>query len=120
MARPVGRAWTVLVSSAQSGFRVLLRVHSYRHRAFVDAKPMFIETSGSREPALMTQHPPVSVTACPAGPLLVRGDVTVVAQDGSTVPSRRRTIALCRCGASQIQPMCDGSHRIVQQHRAPT
>jgi CDGSH-type Zn-finger protein len=66
----------------------------------------------------MTKHSPVSVTACPAGPLLVRGDVTVVDQDSSTVASRRRTIALCRCGASQIQPMCDGSHRVLEQRRA--
>jgi CDGSH-type Zn-finger protein len=66
----------------------------------------------------MTQHPSVSVTACPAGPLLVRGDVTVVAEDGSTVASRRRSIALCRCGASQIQPMCDGSHRVLEQNRS--
>jgi CDGSH-type Zn-finger protein len=64
-----------------------------------------------------SQHPSVSVSACPAGPLLVRGDVTVVGEDGSVVPSHRRTLAFCRCGASQIQPMCDGSHRALAQNR---
>jgi CDGSH-type Zn-finger protein len=59
----------------------------------------------------MSQQPRVSVTACPDGPLLVRGDVTVIGEDGSPVPVHRRTIALCRCGGSQILPLCDGTHR---------
>jgi CDGSH-type Zn-finger protein len=62
----------------------------------------------------MAKYSTVSVTACPDGPLLVRGAVTVLAADGSPVPLRRRTIALCRCGGSQIPPMCDGSHRVLQ------
>ena len=64
---------------------------------------------------LMTERPEVSVTACPDGPLLVRGDVAVFAEDGSQVPIHRRTIALCRCGGSQILPLCDGSHRVLQR-----
>jgi len=66
----------------------------------------------------MNEFSSVQLTACPDGPLLVRGDVTLLAADGSTVPTRRRTIALCRCGASQRQPMCDGSHRVLNQHRS--
>jgi CDGSH-type Zn-finger protein len=66
----------------------------------------------------MKKSSPVQLTVCPDGPLLVRGDISVLAPDGSTVPVRRRTIALCRCGASQLQPMCDGSHRVLNQHRS--
>jgi hypothetical protein len=61
----------------------------------------------------LVPQPPVTVTACPNGPLLVRGDVEVFADDGSPVPVHRRTIALCRCGGSQILPMCDGTHRAL-------
>lgn len=55
----------------------------------------------------------VRITACPGGPLLVRGEVEVFAEDGSPVPVHRRTIALCRCGASQLLPLCDGTHRVL-------
>lgn len=56
---------------------------------------------------------PVRITACPDGPLLVRGDVDLVADDGSAIPRRRRTIALCRCGVSSIKPFCDGTHKAI-------
>ena len=54
-----------------------------------------------------------SITACPDGPLLVRGDVDILLADGSAAPRRRRTVALCRCGASGIKPYCDGSHKVI-------
>lgn len=43
------------------------------------------------------------------GPLYVRGDVEVVDSEG-TVLTRDSRIALCRCGASENKPYCDGSH----------
>lgn len=51
------------------------------------------------------------ITACPDGPLLVRGEVEIVTPAGEQVPRRRRTVALCRCGFSAIKPYCDGSHK---------
>lgn len=54
-----------------------------------------------------------SITACPNGPLLVRGDVEILLASGEPAPRRRRTVALCRCGASGIKPYCDGSHKVV-------
>lgn len=54
--------------------------------------------------------PSATVTACPDGPLILRGDVEILRSDGTPVPRRRATVALCRCGASAIKPYCDGSH----------
>jgi CDGSH-type Zn-finger protein len=54
---------------------------------------------------------PVSITACPDGPLLVRGDFEVLDASGRPLPRRRATVALCRCGFSAIKPYCDGSHK---------
>jgi hypothetical protein len=56
---------------------------------------------------------PVSVVACPDGPLLVRGDFVLVGADGDELPRTRRTVALCRCGASVLKPYCDGSHKLT-------
>lgn len=55
----------------------------------------------------------VRITACPDGPLLVRGDIELEGEDGQPIERRRRTIALCRCGVSAIKPFCDGTHKAV-------
>lgn len=62
---------------------------------------------------------PVSITACPDGPLLVRGDLTLFDDDGLPVQPNRRTFALCRCGASAIRPFCDGSHKLIGFRTGP-
>ncbi len=56
---------------------------------------------------------PTTITPCPDGPLLVRGEVELIDDDGMPVPQRRRTIALCRCGMSGIKPFCDGTHKVT-------
>ena len=57
------------------------------------------------------ERPAAVITACPDGPLLVRGDFDLVSASGEPVPRHRRTVALCRCGFSAIKPYCDGSHK---------
>lgn len=54
------------------------------------------------------------IIACVDGPLLVRGDIDLVSSTGEPIERNRRTIALCRCGASLIKPFCDGSHKMVR------
>lgn len=56
---------------------------------------------------------PVTITPCPNGPLLVRGDIEITGADGEVLPHTRRTVALCRCGVSTIKPYCDGTHKTV-------
>ena len=58
------------------------------------------------------------VTVYEDGPLIVRGQFRIAAQDGEPVPAGRRTVALCRCGRSAIKPFCDGSH-VRTGFRAP-
>ena len=59
------------------------------------------------------QARPVTITACPDGPLLVRGHLELVGDDGRPVQPSRTTFALCRCGVSTIKPYCDGTHKVV-------
>lgn len=56
----------------------------------------------------------VSIVPYKDGPLLVRGDFRLLAQDGSEIETGRRTIALCRCGKSRMRPFCDGTHQLVR------
>jgi CDGSH-type Zn-finger protein len=53
------------------------------------------------------------IVVCPDGPLLVRGHVELATPEGEPVEQRRRTVALCRCGASTIKPFCDGTHKAI-------
>lgn len=67
----------------------------------------------SEEPTTAKQRNQVSIVACPDGPLLVRGDVELTDSAGEPIARNRKTIALCRCGASTIKPFCDGTHKIT-------
>ena len=62
------------------------------------------------------------ITVRQNGPLLVEGDdITLVDAGGAELPVERRPFALCRCGASENKPFCDGSHnRIGFDGSAPT
>jgi CDGSH-type Zn-finger protein len=62
----------------------------------------------------MSDRLPARITACAGGPLLVRGSVEIVGDDGRTLANPRRTVALCRCGASAIKPWCDGTHKLTR------
>ena len=55
----------------------------------------------------------VTITPYPNGPYLVRGPFRLVDNDGNEIEAKRRTVALCRCGRSQIKPFCDGTHKLV-------
>lgn len=60
--------------------------------------------------------PSISLVEDPAmncsGPLWVRGGVHVESAEGQQYEVRNR-VTLCRCGASQNKPFCDGSHADV-------
>jgi CDGSH-type Zn-finger protein len=59
-----------------------------------------------------------TITPYRDGPYLLRGDFQLTDQDGEPIETRRRTVALCRCGKSQIRPFCDGTHKLIG-FRAP-
>jgi CDGSH-type Zn-finger protein len=53
------------------------------------------------------------ITPYPDGPYLVRGEFEVTDANGEVIDARRKTIALCRCGASRTKPFCDGTHKLI-------
>lgn len=50
------------------------------------------------------------IQALPNGPLRVKGKVRVLDAQGNLLLEGDKC-SLCRCGASQKKPFCDGSHR---------
>ena len=54
----------------------------------------------------------VLVTVIPNGPLMVAGTIQVKDKDGSECTKEEKSF-LCRCGASENKPYCDGQHKKV-------
>lgn len=54
----------------------------------------------------------LNVTPLQDGPLLIKGNVTITSGNGRKAWQGKET-ALCRCGASQNKPFCDGKHKEV-------
>lgn len=54
---------------------------------------------------------PVTIKAVPNGPVLLEGPLRVVAADDASAVGGKA--ALCRCGASESKPYCDGSHTAI-------
>lgn len=48
------------------------------------------------------------------GPLWVTGGIPIARADGQPFETRNR-VTLCRCGLSGRKPLCDGTHRHVQE-----
>ncbi|MEJ2310468.1 MAG: CDGSH iron-sulfur domain-containing protein [Gammaproteobacteria bacterium] len=61
-----------------------------------------IETSGGK----------LTITPAANGPLILSGNVTLFAGSGRAAWKGDK-VALCRCGASDNKPFCDGSHKKV-------
>jgi CDGSH-type Zn-finger protein len=61
---------------------------------------------------------PARITPYRDGPYIVRGNFVITDQEGNEIDARRRTVALCRCGRSQMRPFCDGTHKLIG-FRAP-
>jgi hypothetical protein len=59
----------------------------------------------------------VEVTACPDGPLLVRGADAVRDENGELHATARPVVAVCTCEKSQRKPWCDGTHKVLRRRR---
>jgi CDGSH-type Zn-finger protein/ferredoxin len=54
----------------------------------------------------------LEISVQPDGPLVIKGPCEILDKDGRIV-SRGEKVALCRCGASNSKPYCDGSHMAI-------
>jgi CDGSH-type Zn-finger protein len=70
----------------------------------------------SGRPIEPTYEPSIGLIEDPikkcSGPIWLRGGVQVVAADGFKYEVRNR-VTLCRCGASNNKPFCDGAHAAI-------
>ncbi len=71
----------------------------------------------SGEPVEPDLEPSIVLIVDPAqdcsGPIWLRGGVPLLSSDGFHY-ERRNRVTLCRCGASQNKPFCDGAHASIK------
>ena len=96
----------------------LCRCGASKHKPYCDGSHTAVGFTATGEPAakesaaLATRDGIIAVTPVTDGPLKVSGPLEVVSGTGRTINRTTETF-LCRCGASQHKPFCDGSHRKV-------
>jgi CDGSH-type Zn-finger protein len=96
----------------------LCRCGQSKRKPYCDGSHAAAGFAATGEPATQSSEPlaerggPLAITPLPNGPLQVRGNVEICAGTGRTV-LRTRSARLCRCGASNDKPFCDGSHARV-------
>jgi CDGSH-type Zn-finger protein/uncharacterized Fe-S cluster protein YjdI len=94
----------------------LCRCGESKNKPYCDGAHAAAGFLATGEPAAKTAEPlaarngPVLVEGLVNGPLKVSGNLEVVSGTGRTL-NKVTTAFLCRCGASQNKPYCDGSHK---------
>jgi CDGSH-type Zn-finger protein/uncharacterized Fe-S cluster protein YjdI len=113
------RADIRLDGAAAGNFRyTLCRCGASKNKPFCDGSHNDIKFSASGEPAtgkadmLAVRNGPLEITPTTDGPLQVRGNMEIISGTGRVV-SRLESARLCRCGASNTKPFCDGSHEKI-------
>ena len=79
--------------------------NSHEKAGFSDYGPV-----GSKSDGESDEGGPLAVTLASDGPLIVSGNFSIIASSGREAWRGKRA-ALCRCGASENKPFCDGSHK---------
>ncbi len=59
------------------------------------------------------------VVICPGGPMLLRGDHSIVDAEGVAHRTSRPVSAVCRCERSASLPWCDGTHKLLPEKLRP-
>lgn len=94
----------------------LCRCGQSQNKPFCDYAHVQAEFAATGEPAQTDkvleapQGETLTVTAIPDGPLKLDGPVEITSGTGKRVAQVDKAF-LCRCGASQNKPFCDGAHK---------
>jgi CDGSH-type Zn-finger protein/uncharacterized Fe-S cluster protein YjdI len=115
-AGPLAIRAELLIDGEPAGFRATLcRCGASQHKPYCDGAHKEAGFAASGEPPtgtadmLPVRNGPLRVDPEHDGPLVVSGNLEIVSGTGRVV-SRVTAARLCRCGASQNKPFCDGTH----------
>ena len=115
-AGPLAVRAELLLSGQPAGYRATLcRCGASKQKPFCDGSHKETGFAASGEPGtqgtamLPVRDGPLRVDPERNGPLAVSGNLEIISGTGRIV-ARITAARLCRCGASQNKPFCDGTH----------
>jgi CDGSH-type Zn-finger protein/uncharacterized Fe-S cluster protein YjdI len=102
------------------GYRATLcRCGASKNKPFCDGSHHDVAFSASGEPPtgdntdmLVVRDGPIDIAPQLDGPLMVRGNMEIIASTGRVV-ARTTAARFCRCGHSNTKPFCDNTHAKV-------
>jgi len=104
-----GKIWSLIDRTNEPEVQQLV-IHQATH---CPAGRLVLQDKKTRKEIEPPLPPSIGVVEDPAlgcsGPLWVRGGITVESHDGKRYEKRNR-VTLCRCGASENKPFCNGAH----------
>ncbi len=115
---PLAVTASVEMGDARLFRATLCRCGASKNKPFCDSSHAAAGFTATGEPASQESQPlavrdgALKVTPLANGPLMVEGNLEVCTGTGHTV-NRTQKCFLCRCGASEKKPFCDGSHKRV-------
>ncbi len=104
--------------SGRSNRLTLCRCGASKNKPYCDGSHAAAEFKATGEPDAKVSEPldsrggELGITPIKDGPFKVEGNLEICASTGHTVNRTQQTF-LCRCGASQNKPYCDGSHQTI-------
>jgi len=115
-AGPYAFRGELVLNGEAIGYRATLcRCGASKNKPFCDSSHRDVGFTASGEPPsgttdmLPVRDGPLHIDPQINGPLQVRGNLEITSGTGRVV-ARVESARLCRCGASQNKPFCDGSH----------
>jgi CDGSH-type Zn-finger protein len=110
---PGGKIWALMERSERPDVRDLV----VREANHCPAGRLVLHDKATGKAIEQPLPPSLGLVEDPAlevsGPIWVRGGVRVESQDGKAYENRNR-MTLCRCGASDNMPFCNGSHASIR------
>ena len=110
---PHGQVWNLVNETGDAA----AKKHFVRESCDCPSGRLVAWDNATGEPIEPAYEPSIGLIEDPvnecSGPLWLRGGVKVVGADGFEYEVRNR-VTLCRCGASQNKPYCDGTHAAVK------
>ena len=108
-----GKIWSLIERTDQPEVRELV----IREAMQCPSGRLVLHDKKSHEEIEHPLPPSIGVVEDPAmgcsGPLWVRGGITIESHDGKKYEKRNR-VTLCRCGASENKPFCNGAHASIK------
>ena len=116
-AGPYAFRGELYLNGMPAGYRATLcRCGASKNKPFCDGSHHDVHFTATGEPptgtstdALPVRDGPLHIEPQTNGPLKIRGNLEITSGTGRMVARTTGTF-LCRCGASQNKPFCDGSH----------